>query len=94
MATSLSFFLFRFYLFTFLERKEGRERERERNMNVYTSQAPPLGTWPANQACALTGNRTRDPLVHRAAPTSLYQEAQRVSLAGQPCGQLKLCGYD
>ena len=24
-----------------------------------------LGTWPANQTCALTGNRTGDPLVHR-----------------------------
>ena len=27
--------------------------------------APYWGTWPATQACALTGNRTGDPLVHR-----------------------------
>ena len=27
--------------------------------------APPLRTWPATQACALSGNRTSDPLVHR-----------------------------
>ena len=26
---------------------------------------PPLGTWPATQACALTGNQTSDLLVHR-----------------------------
>ena len=26
---------------------------------------PQLGTWPATQACALTGNQTGDPLVHR-----------------------------
>ena len=28
---------------------------------------PLLGTWPATQACALTGNRTDDPLLHRPA---------------------------
>ena len=26
---------------------------------------PQSGTWPATQACAMTGNRTSDPLVHR-----------------------------
>ena len=26
---------------------------------------PPLGTWPATQACALTRNRTSEPLVCR-----------------------------
>ena len=26
---------------------------------------PPVGTWPTTQACALTGNRTHDPLVRR-----------------------------
>ena len=26
---------------------------------------PLLGTWPATRACALTGNQTGDPLVHR-----------------------------
>ena len=28
---------------------------------------PPLGIWPAAQACAPTGNRASDPLVHRLA---------------------------
>ena len=31
------------------------------------SHAPSLGTWPPTQACALTGNGTGDPLVHRLA---------------------------
>ena len=52
----------RLYLFIF--RGEGRER----NINVWFPLACPLpGTWPATQACALTGNRTSNPLVHRPA---------------------------
>ena len=42
------------------------EKVRERNINVRLPLACPLlGTWPASQACALTGNQTRDPLVSR-----------------------------
>ena len=62
-----TFFLFflRFYLFTF------REGERERNTNVWLPLTwPPLGTWPTIQACALTENRTGDPLVPR--PCSIH----------------------
>ena len=61
---SFEFFFFkRFYLF--LERGEGREKERERNIYVWLPPVCPLlGTWPATQACALTGNRTGTPLVH------------------------------
>ena len=45
-----------FFKFIFRER-EGREKERERNISVWlTFKWPPLGTWPATQACALTGN--------------------------------------
>ena len=54
----------RFYLF--LERGEGREKERERNINVWLPLACPLlGIRPTTQACALTGNQTCNPLVHR-----------------------------
>ena len=50
----------------FLER--GREKERERNINVWLPLLHPQpGTWPATQACALTGNWTSDPLVRRPA---------------------------
>ena len=42
--------------YVFLERREGREKE-ERNINVWLPLArPQLGTWPATEACALTGN--------------------------------------
>ena len=37
---------------------------------------PLLGTWPATQACALTGNGTGDPLVHRPALNPLSDTNQ------------------
>ena len=37
---------------------------------------PQLGTWPTTQACALTGNRTGDPLVHRLALNPLSHISQ------------------
>ena len=53
---SSSFFFKRFYLFIF--REKGREeKEREKNINVWLLLMCPLvGTWPATQACVLTGN--------------------------------------
>ena len=65
-------FLKRFYLFI-LDREEGREKERERHISVCH---PLLGTWPATQACALTGNRTSDPLVCRPALNPLSHTSQ------------------
>ena len=61
----VTFFFLKDFIYLFLEREEGREKERERNVNVWLPLTwPPLGTWPATQACALTGNRTGDFLVH------------------------------
>ena len=41
----------------FLEKGKGREKERKRNISVWLPlMCPLLGTWPATQACALTGN--------------------------------------
>ena len=37
---------------------------------------PLLETWPATQACALTGNRTGDLLVCRPAPSPLSHTSQ------------------
>ena len=55
-------FFLRFYLFIF--REKGREAERERNSNVWLPLTwLPLGTWPATQAHAPTGNRTHNLLV-------------------------------
>ena len=38
--------------------------------------APHRGTWPATQACALTGNQTGDPLVCRPALNPLSHTNQ------------------
>ena len=57
---------FKGFIYLFLDRGERREKERERNINVWLPLVRPLlGTWPATQACALTGNQTDDPLVCR-----------------------------
>ena len=59
------FYFLRLYLFIF-QRGEGKEKERERNISVGLPLACCLlGTWPETQACALTGNRTGDPLISR-----------------------------
>ena len=65
------------FIYLFLERGEGKEKEREWNINVRLPLACSLqGTWPANQACALTGNRIDDPLVHRPALNPLRHTSQ------------------
>ena len=61
----------------FLDREEGRDKERVRNINVWLpSVSPQLGTWLTTQTCALTGNRTRDPLVHRPALNPLSHTSE------------------
>ena len=50
------------FIYLFLEREEGREKERERNISVWLPiMHPQLGTWPAPQTRALTGNQTGKP---------------------------------
>ena len=62
------FSVLNYFIYLFLERGEGREKDRERNINVCLPLTHPLlGTWPATQVCALTGNRAGDLLVHRPA---------------------------
>ena len=68
------FFNLRFYLFIF--RGEGREKYQ----CVVPSHAPPLGTWPATQAWALTRNQTSDPLVRRLALSPLSCISQGLTL--------------
>ena len=62
---------------------EGTEKEKEGNINVWERNIdqlplthPQLWTWPATQACALTGNRTNDPLVCRPALNPLSHMSQ------------------
>ena len=69
--------LFKIFIYLFLERGEGKEKERERNIHVWLPLThPQLGTWPATQACVLTGNRTGDPLVLRLALNPLSHTSQ------------------
>ena len=54
-------------IYSFLEKWE----EKERNISVWLPlMRPVLGIRPATQACALTGNRTGNPLVH--SPYSIH----------------------
>ena len=98
LLTSWSF-LKRFYLFIFRE-GEGKEKERERNINVWLLLAQPLlGTWPATQACALTGNQTGDPLVRRLVLNPLSHTHQDYLLyfnSSHPnrCEMVSHCGFD
>ena len=47
---------FKDFVYSFLERGE-EKKERERNIKVWLPlTVPMLGTWPATQARALTGN--------------------------------------
>ena len=74
-------FLKRFYLFIFSQR--GREEERGRNINVWLLfTCPPLGTWPTTQPCALTGNRTSDPLVRSLVLNPLSHTSQGLRILG------------
>ena len=64
------------YIYLCLERGK-EEKERERNINVWLPLVySKLGTWPTTKACALTGNRTSDPLVHRPALNPLSHTSQ------------------
>ena len=69
------------FIYLFIETGKGREKERDRNINMCLPLMwLPLGILPVTQACALTGNRTGDPLVcslhsvnwvHQPGPFSL-----------------------
>ena len=48
----------------------------ERNIDWFPLTCPALGTWPTTQACALTGNRTGDLLVHGPALNPLSHTSQ------------------
>ena len=74
------FFFKRFYLFIL---QRGREGERERNISVCAR--PLLGTWPATQACTLTGNQTGDPDSQAGTQaTESYQLGQIIVLFSIP----------
>ena len=52
----------------------------ERNIDwLPLASIPLLGTWPTTQACALTGNRTGNPLVHSLVLHPLSHTSQGCS---------------
>ena len=67
-----------FFKILFIYFREGKGgRKRERNINVLlTLMRPLLGTWPATQACALSGNCTVNPLVCRPVLNPLNHISQ------------------
>ena len=82
-----SIFIFlRFYLFILERRKERRQGEKhpcardtsmgERYIHGLPLACLLLGTWPTTQTCALTGNRTSNPSVHRLALNPLSHTSQ------------------
>ena len=76
--TAIFVFVF-YFIYLFLERGE----ERETNINVCLPlMRPLLGTWPATQACALTGNRKGDPFASQSSTQSTepYQPGLRCIL--------------
>ena len=68
------------------------QREGDKLQCVVVFHVPSLGTWPTSQACALTGNRTDDPLVHRLVLSPLNHTSQgwSVFLNFMYCGRHKL----
>ena len=68
----------KFFFFKILYTYFWREGEKDRDtINVWLPVTRPLlGTWPETQACALTGNWTGDPLVHRPALNPLSHTSQ------------------
>ena len=75
---NVEFIFLKYFICLFLERGEGKEREGEKHQCVVASHAPPTGglTWLATQVCALTGNQTGDPLVHRLVLSPLSHTSQ------------------
>ena len=64
-------------LFIFREREREGEREGEKHQCVLVFfMHPLLGTWPTTWACALTGNRTGNPLGHRPTLNPLSYTSQ------------------
>ena len=71
LSLPLKALFFKDFIHLLLERGEGSEKETERNINVWLHVVRPLlGTWPATQACALTGASNRQPLGSQASAQS------------------------
>ena len=87
-----SLFVFKDFIYLFIDRGEGWEKERERNIIVWLPlRHLLLGTWPAIQACALTGNQTSNPLILRPALHPLSYTSQCCSCFCFLCSVVDSC---
>ena len=73
--TFLSLYFLKDLVYLFLEGKGGRKGEKHQCV-VASHVRPLLGTWPTTQACALVGNQTGDPLLHRPALNPLSNTSE------------------
>ena len=73
LAAGVFFIFFKDFIYLFLER--GERRERNTDVRLLLTR-PLLGTWPTTQACALTGNRTSNPLVRSPVLAPLSHTSQ------------------
>ena len=67
----------KYFIYLFTLRPKGKEGESEGdNHQLVASHTPAAGTWPATQACALTGNQIGNLLVSRAALSPVNHTSQ------------------
>ena len=65
------------FMYLFFRQRRRKGEKTGGNINVWLPLAcPPPGTWPATQACALTGNQTSVLLVRRPALSPLSHTSQ------------------
>ena len=77
MIVDLYSFFSKDFIYLFLDRGKGvRKGGTEASMCGCLLLTPLLGTWPATQACALTGNQTSNPLFPRPALNPLSHTGQ------------------
>ena len=78
-------------MYIFREGKGERKRGSETSMCGCLLRTPHWGTWPATQACALTGNQTSDPLVCRPALNPLSHASQGLHHYSFICKRIHSC---
>ena len=92
-TTWISCYIFIFFklkiLFIQREGKGRRKRGRETSM-CGCLLCPPLGTWPVTKACALTGDRTSNPLVCRLMLNPQSHTSQGSFYFFTPCDVVSL----
>ena len=70
------FYPLKHFIYLFLDWGEWREKERERSIGCLLNTPNWDSSWPATQACALSGNRTQDLSVCGTMPSPLSHISQ------------------